>query len=207
MNVCSQSNMIGLQSGMSITNVFLDGNYSAKEIGINYRGGFNFTHNVNNLFNVGIDILYEQKGFKDPYVLTDEAGNNTVSAIGKFNYNYLSIPLKVGFSGGNRIQGFVNTGLVSSFLIKAGVRIPSLSTQEFNANNQDFTDEVSRLDIGVMFESGIRFKFTERVLLNISSSFQQGFISAARENQFSDKKMFHYGFMFSAGLNYVLGSK
>ena len=125
--VFGQNHFIGLKGGMNKTNVnstnFISNNGNRN----GFNGGLTYEYRLNKKFNLGIEILYGQKGFTNDIFLTDETGNVTgEKATSEFNYNYLSFPIKGGFVLGGRISGFINFGFVPSFLINAKTIEPAI---------------------------------------------------------------------------------
>ena len=152
-------------------------------------------------FTIGVDLLYSQKGFTNDIIFTDENGN-PIGEKGRsdFNYDYLSFPLKGGFIIGNRISGFVNLGIVPSFLIDAKTIVPTFDGNE----TFDVTDIVTKFDFGGLIEIGGNCKFNHRLFLFTSFTYQHSFTTLTNSDYFADDKIKLYGMTLSIGLKYAL---
>lgn len=81
--------------------------------GQNHLVGITYEYQLSKKFNIGLDLIYAQSGFKYDVVYSDEFGNSIGEGVtSDFNNNYLSIPIKAGFSTGNSFYGFINLGLI-----------------------------------------------------------------------------------------------
>ncbi|MCD4665411.1 MAG: PorT family protein, partial [Bacteroidales bacterium] len=163
-------------------------------------GGLTYEYRLNTHFILGADFLYVQKGFTNDVTFIDINGNPLGDGTSKFHYDYLSLPIKGGYMIGDRISGFVNLGIVPSFLIDAKTIIPVY-------NNEDIIDEpegVTKFDLAVLIEIGGSYKFKDRFLLFASLAYQHGTISITNSDYFANSKIAHYGMTLSMGLKYAL---
>ncbi|MFT6844067.1 MAG: hypothetical protein ACJAUV_000237 [Flavobacteriales bacterium] len=187
----SQNHFIGLKGGVNMTNVNTNDFINDARIGFN--AGLTYEYVVNNLFNVGVDFLYFQKGF------TNEIGKNDVA---EFNYDYLSIPIKVGATTSGKFSGFVNLGVMPSFLVNAKEKIPSVADPALTT--YDVTDKVTKFDIGGMVEIGANYKIRPDFILSASLGYQHSVTSFANDSYFSGSEARHYGMVLSIGVKYAL---
>ncbi len=202
--VFGQNHFFGLKGGMSWTNVNSTNFISNNDNRTGFNGGLTYEYHLNTKFNLGMDLLYVQKGFTNDIVFTDDTGNPTgEKATSEFNYDYLSFPIKGGLVIGDRISGFINLGLVPSVLIDAKTIEPAIEGI-MDKTTYDVTDKVTGFDLGGLIEIGGNYKLKERFLIFTSVAFQHSFTGITNENYFSNGKARHYGMTLSIGLKYAL---
>ncbi len=202
-----QNHFIGLQGGINLTNVnstnFINGH--DRRTGIN--SGLTYQYHLNQRFNLGIDLLYFQRGFTVDVVFRDEFGNSTGGrATSEFNYDYLSLPLKGGIVIGDKFSGFANLGIVPSLLVEAKTITPAMEgfTQKTTA---DVTDRVTNFDLGGLVEIGAGYKLTPDFLLTATFGYQHSFTSITNDEYFSGSEARHYGMVSSIGVKYAWKKK
>ena len=98
-----------MQGGINWTNVISDNFLSDNDYRNGFIGGLTYEYEFKRNFHIGLDLVYTQKGFKHDIIFTDETGNQIGDkTTSDFNYDYLSLPIKGGFSLGNNFAGFLN---------------------------------------------------------------------------------------------------
>lgn len=199
-----QNHFIGLQGGINWTNVNSSNFISDNNNRTGYNGGLTYQYFLNERFNLGIDLLYFQRGFTNDIVFTDEFGNPTGErATTTFDYDYLSIPLKGGIIIGDKFSGFVNLGIIPSILVNAKTTTPAIEgIQEEMANN--VTDRVDQFDLAGLAEIGANYEINPNFLLSASFGYQHSFTSITNDDYFSNVEVRHYGMVLSFGLKYAL---
>ena len=201
--VVGQNHFLGLKGGVNWTNAtstFLVDNNNRT----GFSGGLTYEYRLKKHFIIGADLLYLQNGFTNDITFTDKNGN-PIGEKGRsdFNYDYISFPLKGGFIMGNRIEGFVNLGIVPSILIDAKTVVPTFDGHEtFNV-----TDRVTKFDFGGLIEIGGNFKFNDRLFLLTSLTYQHSFTTLTNPDYFADDKITLYGMTLSIGLKYALAKE
>ena len=88
----AQNHFIGLQGGGSFTNVKADDFWSDSFDRSGFMAGFNYEYQFKNSFQLGLDVLYAQKGFNNSIQIFDT--NNVLFNDGRFiltttTYRYL----------------------------------------------------------------------------------------------------------------------
>jgi len=204
LTVNGQNHLIGVTGSVNWTNVTANNNFASD---INYRTGFatgfSYDYIFKKNFIIGADILYNQRGFTNDIIFIDENGNPTgQKATTNFNYDYLTIPLKVGYNYGKTFYCFANTGLTPAILIDAQTITPKI---EFLPSEQnDVTDRVNKFDIGGIVEVGGGYKFEDRFWLYLSFSYQRSFTTITSSDYFANLKIRHNGMAINIGLKYAL---
>lgn len=195
----------GVQSGVNLTNANND-----LAVHSNFRtgftGGLNYAFRFQNRFQLGADFLYAQKGFKDKVTFTDELGHPIGSKTTiQSNFDYFSIPIKGGYSIGNQFKGFVNLGVVPSFLLNAETKVPAFENME--VMYFPLKDRSSSIDFGGLIEIGGSYTFKKHYQLFTSFSYQQNFTSYLNDTYTFNGKAYHYGMVVSVGMRYVFGKE
>jgi len=206
-SVFGQNHFIGLKGGVNWTNVnssnFLNDNNNRT----GFNGGLTYELQFNKNYNFGLDFLYAQKGFTNDIIFTDETGNSTdEKATSIFYYDYLSFPVKGGFLMGEKISGFVNFGIVPSFLIDAK-HITTAIDNILEEETIEVTDRVTKLDFAGLIEIGGSYKFGNKFIIFTSFDYQQSFTTITNSDYFSNSKVRHYGMTMSIGLKYALNKE
>jgi hypothetical protein len=198
-----QNQLIGLKGGVSFTNVFSEDFLSENDFRNGFMTGLTYEHKLKNKFSIELEISYFQKGFRNDIIFTDVNGSPTGEKhTSVFNYDYLSLPIKGGYSIGNKISGFINLGIVPSFLVNARAEIPAIGTLPEEKVN--ITDRVTSFDFGGLAEIGLSYKLQEQFLIFTSVSYQQSFLSITNDDYFKESKAMHYGMTIAIGVKYAL---
>ena len=182
--VFGQNHFIGLKGGINWTNTISTSFIGNNEFRNGITAGVTYDYKFKKKFHLGLDLVYAEKGFKNDIIFTDDTGDPIgEKSTSDFNYDYLSLPIKGGFTVGNNFAGFLNLGIIPSWLIKSEMII---STSDHDREAFDVTDNVTKFDFGGLIEIGMSYKFQERFLLFTSFTYQQSFISITNENYFSN---------------------
>lgn len=202
-----QNHLLGVKGGVSWTNVTASNFAKDRNFRTGFAIGFTYDYIFKKHFSTGADIIYNQQGFTIDNIFVDELGNPTgKKATSKFNYDYISIPLKAGFNYGKTIFGFANIGLTPSILIVAKTTTPTIDFYGTTIQGETFniTDRVNKFDIGGLVEIGGGYKFKGRYWLFTSFSYQHSFTSITNAEYLTNSKIRHYGFTLNLGLKCAL---
>ncbi len=200
--VFGQSKLIGFKSGLSLNNVNSENFLNKTNNRYGFLGGFTYDYPLKNNFYVGIELLYAQKGFKEDFMITDSSGEPLKEGTTDFNTSYLSIPMKYGYSFGNRLRLNVNVGIVPSILISA--KIKTLSLEEMKMVTYRNTDLPDRIDLAGLAEIGCNYKLNEQFILCPSIAYTHSFTNLANKNYMAGSNLRHWGVALSVGFKYFL---
>jgi hypothetical protein len=205
-----QFHLLGFKGGASWTNVkasnFINNRNDRTGLAIGLTYDFNFKRH----FTLGADIVYNQRGFTNEMIFSNNQGNPTgrkeTNEPIRFNYDYVSMPLKVGFNYGNTVYVFTTIGLTPSIIVEAKTITPTI---DFNrtiifGETSNVTGRVNKFDIGGLIEIGGGYKFKSRYWVFTSFSYQHGFTTITNSNYFKNSKIRHYGMTLNLGLKYAL---
>jgi hypothetical protein len=202
--VVSQSNLFGIKGGANwcnqTGNFFNNSEYIQRfSFGLDY--GFKFQNNLK----IGGNILFSQTGFKDPFIFTNELDPFYV----KFRYDYLSIPLKVGYEYGNKVFVYGNIGIATSLLLNANTTSPVFNEnfEEVGRNEYVVTDKVAPIEFGGIIEIGFGYTFFQKIGVYVEGNFHHGFTSITTNDYFSGKTIFNYRASANLGIRYKLNTQ
>lgn len=166
--------------------------------------GFGYEYHFANNLKVGTNLLYSQKGFNTRIDFFGFPFGNSREI--NYSFDYLSIPLKVGYEYGEKFFVYGNAGLTNSFLVSATFTEPALGMNFETVSKIEYkiTEEVSTYDLGMLIEVGGGYKFDFGLGAFLETGFQKGFLSLTKDNFFSDYSMRNFNFSLQLGLRYQL---
>ena len=210
LNVFGQDHWIGIQVGMEKSNETAANYFKDSKFHTGIVGGLNYELRFHNKFSVDVDLLYAQKGFFLKSVYTDNFGNVS----GKSDklqqlYDYLSLPIKIGYSVGNKLKGFAKIGICPSTILKAEGIYPvvDINANYLRTDTYNYIHLVSKFDLGGLIELGARYGLKNNLELFSSLSYNKSFTTFTNDKFFSDGKMRHYDFSLAVGMKFKLHVK
>lgn len=196
----SQTHMIGLKNGINISNATsLDADY---RYGNNY--GFVYEVSLKEKYLISMELLYNQRGYKDKLSITGGNGELQPNIVLYSNFDYLSFPVKLGFAKGNNLKKFINIGLNPSLLIDAQASSP-LADSNGNitgAINYDSKNSTSNFDMGGLIELGASYDVDEKINLFSSIMYSHSFTSFIENSV--NQNIRHSCFSLSLGVKYKI---
>jgi hypothetical protein len=155
----------------------------------------------------GADLIYNQRGFKDDIIFYDIEGNTTGEKYTlKYDYNYLSVPLKLGLTFGEKLCGFTNFGVIPSLLVKANTISPTFDSnaQRIGDETIDVTDRASKFDFAGLIEIGAAYRINERYVFAASFSYQRSLTTLTNADYFANSTIKMHGMALNLGVKYAL---
>ncbi len=137
----------GVEGGAGIRSARINPAYPLLDTktGVSYVGGIAGAYNFNNMWALKLGAGYERKG--TDFERTD------ISAKGKFNLDYLSIPLLVRAKFGKKVKFFVNAGPYLGILLNSKTKIDAYGGNPETEINNDSTTE--KTDFGLSGGIGV----------------------------------------------------
>ena len=206
-NVAGQNNLIGIKGGINWTNISLSPPSDIINCRTGLNSGLTYEYLLNTHFSLGADLIYNQRGERSVAYFTDQAGNDTGDkAIEKFNIDYISVPLKVGYQIGHKFYGFANIGVIPSMVEHATLYTPLYESygRMFISATADMTKRVTKFDIAGLLELGGGYKFKNRYWLFTSIGYQYSFTTLYNSNYFINDNLRNHGITWSVGIKYAL---
>jgi hypothetical protein len=206
-SIHAQNHLIGVKGGVNRTDVSATSFFNDRDVRLGLEFGLTYDYFFKNNFTMGADLIYNQRGFTFDIIFTDDYGIPTgEKSTTKFNYDYISLPLKVGFMHGKTFSIFANIGLTPSILVDAKYITPTFEFNELIIHGEtiDITKNVKMFDLGGIVEIGVGYRFKERYWLYSSFSYQHSLTSISTSEHFATSAIRHYGMTLSLGLKYAL---
>ena len=176
----AQTTLVGITAGPTYCSA--DGNTRVSNGRDGYTAGITFQHFFLRRFSLGVDLMYSQRGYTREIPFVSMGGWVRSSTSGVSNFNYLSLPLKIGVKFGKKAYFFANIGLLPAVLLRA--ESPVL---EFDARGnflesriENVTSQTSRFDMGGLWEMGVGAKLSKEIRLSAAFSYQSSFGNTRR---------------------------
>lgn len=197
-NLIGQEHSIGIQSGVSFSNV--TSNYSTY-FRTGFIGGINYNVNLKNNYFFGVDILYSQQGYITKTEIIDRTGHASgVYAIHKLHCNYFSVPLKFGYSYGNKLKYTPRVGIHTSITPKADLICPVFDSDGNIIGEETLTlTNKSKFYLSGLLELGVDFRLTENIGLLSIITYSHSITTFLSKSS----KMRLYGLSVSIGCKYI----
>ena len=211
MSVCAigQEHYLGIKTGLNWTDVsstnFLSGNTETREQRAGFNGGLMYEYHIDEMFHLGVDFLYAQKGFSQKIGFIAVNGGPLDEENSEYNFDYISLPIKGGITIGNKVSGFANLGITPSILVSSFIITPEIPgfSQE---NKTNLTNKASRFDMGGIAEIGVNYEILDSTVLFTSIGYQVSFTSLTTDKFFPSGEARHSGLVLALGLKYRLKS-
>lgn len=201
--VAGQNHLIGLKGGANSTNITSSNFSSQNDSRTGLTAGLTYEFLIKKHFSIGADLIYNQRGFSNDIVFTDNLGNPTGEIfIMTFNYDYVSLPIKTGLNIGTKFYGFTNIGVIPSLLVDAKTTIPVFDTVGKLSGKETFdvTNRASKFDFAGLVEIGGGYKFSGRYWLFTSFSYQYSFTTISNSDYLANSKLQHNGMNLTIGM-------
>jgi hypothetical protein len=144
---------IGIECGPGLTS--LHGNDILENLNdpaIGFSSGIFFQYNISNSLSIRTNLSFERKGVVGKVPITDNNGNYLGVLTTHSNYNYLTIPVLLRTTFGNKIKFFLNAGPFFSYLLKQNTVSKGSNMPRTTTNN---TNLFKRFDAGITGGGGI----------------------------------------------------
>lgn len=194
-----QNQSIGIQDGLSITNVTANTDHKLGLI-----SGIKYEILLSDKYALSTDLLYSQQGFKDDIFYSDALGTIIGSDKAKYKYDYILLPFKFGISFGNKFRVTPKVGICPALLINAKIEIPAFEQNGTSIPKEtyDIKDNTNKFDLSGLVEAEFLYRLNNEIDIFTSALYRQSFTEFSNNIFFSGEHMRHYGFSFSFGLKF-----
>lgn len=202
LSVAGQNHLFGVKGGANITNdKFNDPLHFETKNNVSYIRGLTYEYLLNKHFSLGAELLYDKRGWNADVPTFDEFGNPGKTLTNREDFTYLSLPLKVGYSIGGKLYGFMSTGVIPARLLSCKVTQPI----ENGGAVYDAYSEIKNYDIAALVELGGGYKIKDRIRLFSSFTYQHSLITASVPQDEYSLELTHYGMSLTIGIKYCIG--
>jgi opacity protein-like surface antigen len=207
MSAGAQEHTIGVRGGLNFTNITGADYYRDMENRKGMNAGITYEWQLPGKIRLGMDVLYSEQGYIDYFVEMDEFGNKGNTYEIKNNYDYLSVPIKIGYAIGEKIKLIPRIGIVTSYLLNAETILPAMTVNGETYESQTYQlGNIRKFDLAGLAELGVEFKLSDHLLLEPDLAYKYSFngIHVEKLIGVDIEDMRHIGFAASVGVRYVL---
>lgn len=148
--------------GTSVGSTFFNGDSKYK---IDFTGGLNYQYRFTSALTVGANVEYTQFGARVPVDFVDQTGQLIATAYSSWDWNYVSIPLIVGYEMGGKVSIKPKAALVPSVLTRAvynfipydGSSLTPYKDSYYSSANKFDLAGMAGFDVSARFHSGTLF--------------------------------------------------
>lgn len=203
----SQVHSLGVQGGLNISNISAKDLFNDTENRNGFIGGVKYELILSEKYSIGADLFYSQQGFLDKMIFTDETGSPTGESTDfKFYYDYLSLPIKVGYSFGENFKIMPKIGIQPSLLISAKNTTPKFSDTGdlIGEETIEVKENVSRYDVAGLIELEFDYAISLNINLFTSVIGKYSLTTFSNSDYFRQGELRHKSLMISLGVKYKL---
>ena len=202
----AQSQLIGIKGGLGPVLMTQDeGLHLARQ---GFALGLVYNYQTKSRFTYGAELLYERHGYGDDYIIVHSDGR-LEKYLALTNFNYITVPLLIGYTFGNKFYVKPSVGLSPGFLLTASSSYPTFQEPFFDTAYRKFTgiktvdikNTVNTFNLSAMADITIGCHITGHLDQFLSVRFQGGLTSISRDKTIP---MWNNDTYFSFGVRYRL---
>jgi len=214
----AQSHYFGYKAGFSLTDTWGNDDFGgSKKLQSGFALGFTYDYLSGKKFSFGLELLAERRGVElvDPIVPEPLKHSGTAGMYSVYGYtmhlyyDYLSLPIKVGYCGDNKFFGSYFIGAIPALLglssKKALISYADHSKRTFTGSSSPFSsgNSYSIFDVATFIDVGCGYRISKKLILQTSLRPQYSFTTLWVEGIHSR----NYGVTLSVGIKYNFSSK
>jgi hypothetical protein len=212
LNTSGQNNLLGIKGGVNWTNVITNDSYldDLTQLKRGISAGFSFDRLIKKHFNLEINLLYDQFGFREQgLILIPYANHHTKNIVITWTYDYITVPCKFGVKFGKKLFFMADIGISPALLVSSKLIMPSYdSIGQFLYNEKiNKLSNVNRFDLFWLYDLGLGYKLKDKYILYVTFGRREGLISLSTSNYFSSFELRNIGPSISLGFKYALTKK
>lgn len=142
--------------GTSLGKAFGNGESKPK---FDFTGGLNYQYRFTSHLTLGLNLEYTQYGAQIPVQLLDQNGNIIAENYSSWDWNYVSVPLIVGYDIGGVISFKPKVGLVPSILNRAVYNFKSYEGKTIAPYKESHYSEAKKIDLAGMVGIDLTTRF------------------------------------------------
>lgn len=160
----TQTVLVGLEAGPAYTDLRLSNEFSRKIFDpmAGFTAGTNFTIRFTKNLGLKTGLNFERKGTQAELFFTDENGVPIEEITNKEMFDFISLPILLEASFGNRIKGIVQLGQSIGFLAQHTTQLKNLpsinGSEKFHR-----TDDFRRVEHAIVGGLGLELQLSEVV--------------------------------------------
>jgi hypothetical protein len=163
-------------------------------------------YKINKWFGIKTEVFYEERG----WVIPNSSALDTVRLVivptkKDLFYSFITIPILVQFSVGDKFQAFLNTGMNISRRIGGKIKTNTPNTIGSATSVVQPSILEPKFDIGAVISLGIQIPVFESFSMMSEGRYYRSFSGIGPHP--AEQEVKHHGFIFSAGIGYTFGKK
>ena len=155
---------LGAQGGASVVSLWGNDILAKSKATAGFSGGLFVQYNLLDYLAIRVDPGFERKGSLMNLQGIDQNGNSVGQVRYYTNLDYLTLPVLVRFSFGDKIRFFANAGPYAAYLASASQVTRGDKTFEKHQGNMD---NFRRYDFGITSGAGITATVFEKIALSL----------------------------------------
>ncbi|MHB1279454.1 MAG: porin family protein [Bacteroidia bacterium] len=163
---------------------------------IGFSGGVFIQRNMPGIISFRTALLFDRKGSSFTVPVTDDEGNSLGDMRTTFNHDFLTVPLLVRATFGQKVRFFVNTGPYFSYLLKQSIVSKG---DQIKTMKQTDTDGYKRFDMGISAGIGLAVPLCSTMKLNVEVRNNLGLVDV------SDRPIANNGMLKHNSANLLVG--
>ena len=167
----AQQNRItfGVEGGISLATLSTDNaNYKdVYESRTGYAAGLAFQYNFPKVLSLRTGVMYELKGTFFPTDSASAVANPTATIDALEQIDYLTVPLLLRATFGDKINFFVNAGPYWALLLKRTLILEAAAN--YAGEEIDLTDDTKKTEFGISAGIGASAVFNERIVISLEA--------------------------------------
>jgi|GEM_PF-3560670 len=209
LKVSAQNNFVGAHAGVNrikYKGVLQTPLNATPDMSARYglNGGLTFETFLNNYFTLGVEILYEQTGFRFEAEIDEQLGT-PYTITNKYSFHQLALPVTLGVNFGKTWYGNVHLGIVPALVLDARRVETSTNPNSYIAPSDLMHQrKFGIIDAGFLFGGIIGYKLNSRSKLYSMIRYRGNFYYPI-EDYYTVRDGYKYrGASFSVGYAYAL---
>lgn len=197
----AQLHSAGFQLGAMATSMGSNFYNGDAKIKIDFLGGLNYQYRFSNHLTIGADIEYAQFGARVRELFFDWQGTQIAESWSSWDWNYISIPLTVGFKMGGKIRFTPMAGITPSILARSVYNFKPYEGSSLTPTKTSFYSDAKKFDLGLIAGGDVSFPFHEGVVF-VGLDFRYSITKVNTDSFFTENFFDPYR---HRGLNTVFG--
>lgn len=200
---------IGVEGGLGVASLRGRGNdfiTKSDHIRISYEKGLFIQYNFKKIISIKTGAYYAKKGSSTRIPIFFDLPGPAIDTIkGEESFDYITVPLLVKVTFGNKIRYFINAGPYMGFLLK--------QTEQYGPIRQspqttlDGTDSYKKTEKGISTGAGVLFNYKQRLDFSMEIRNNLGLTNTSKLPVGNDREIKTNATNILLGISYKLGHR
>jgi len=204
----AQLHTVGFHGGGIYSSLGSNFNNGENQGKLDFIGGLNYQYRFTNAFTLGGNLEFTQYGAQVPVDYYDVFGEYIATANSSWDWNYVSVPIIVGYEMGGKFRIKPKMALVPSILTRSiynfqpyeGSTLSPIKTSYYTDAKKIDLAGMAGVDLSARFHSGYVFTAID-FRYSLTTVNNDNFFSTATNDSYR-----HRGLTFSLGVRFNIGN-